>query len=49
MMAYAFNARLGSDYDVTASVDKVSAEAVIQDAGHFVDRIAAYLQQADIL
>ena len=49
MLAHAFNARLGSDYDVTTSVDKVSAEAVIQDARRFVDRAATYLQQPDIL
>ena len=39
MLAHAFNARLGSDYDVAAYVDQASAEAVIQDARHFVDRI----------
>jgi uncharacterized protein (UPF0332 family) len=49
MLAHAFNSRLGSDYDVTSSVDKISAEAVIQDARRFVDRAEAYLQQAGIL
>lgn len=49
MLAHAFNARLGSDYDVTSDVDKDSAEAVIQDAHRFVDRAEAYLQQAGLL
>jgi uncharacterized protein (UPF0332 family) len=49
MLAHAFNARLGSDYDVAFSVDKNSAEAVIQDARRFVGRAEAYLQQAGLL
>ena len=49
MLAHAFNARLGSGYDVTSSVDKDSAEVVIQDARRFVDRIELYLQQTGVL
>ena len=49
MLAHAFNSRLGSDYDVTSTIDRDLAETVIQDARRFVDRTEAYLQQAGIL
>jgi uncharacterized protein (UPF0332 family) len=49
MLAHAFNSRLGSDYDVTSTIDRELAETVIQDARRFVDRTEAYLQQAGIL
>ncbi len=44
-----FNSRLGSDYDVTYSIEQTLAEGVLQDAQRFVDRAEAYLQQSGAL
>ena len=49
MLGNAFNSRLGSDYDVTYSVEQSLAEGILQDAQRFVDRAEAYLQQSGVL
>jgi uncharacterized protein (UPF0332 family) len=49
MLGNAFNSRLGSDYDVTYSVELTLAKGVLQDARRFVDRAESYLQQSGAL
>jgi uncharacterized protein (UPF0332 family) len=46
MLANAFSSRLDSDYDITFSADQALAQAVLQDAQRFVDRVEAYLRQS---
>lgn len=45
ILANAFNARLGSDYDVMYSVDPATAKGVLQDAQKFIDRVKDHLDQ----
>ena len=45
----AFDTRLDSDYDMTATIDRDIAEDVPSDAQRFVARVEGYLQEAGAL
>ena len=47
MLVNAFNVRLDSDYEVKPSLSRELAEDVLHDAGRFVERAIAYLEQED--
>lgn len=45
MLAYAFDSRLDSDYDIAYMAEKTTAENVLKDAHRFVKRIERYFEE----